>query len=102
MGKRGVVCDYAGEELHAGDLIAFAARHGNGVRLTDAVILPGGVTTRKATVPDVGVVLVPVLHVQPTGIESGFIKRRTDTAQWIRAEHVRLIRPGFMPPAAGT
>jgi len=95
VAKRGVVCDYAGEELHAGDLVAFAARHGNRVRMTDAIILPNGVTTRLVNVPGVGAVLVPVLHVQPTGIESGFAKRRTDVAQWITAEHVRLIRPGF-------
>lgn len=96
MGKRGVVTDYAGNELYPGDLIAYAARNGNRVRMVDAVILPDGVTTRLVSVPDVGKVLMPVLHVQPTGVESGFAKRRTAAAQWITAEHVRLVQAEFV------
>jgi hypothetical protein len=97
MGKRGVVTDYAGEELYAGDLIAYAARSGNRVRLTDAVVLE--VSTRLTYVEDVGNVLVPVLHVQPTGVESGFAKRRTGQPQWITAEHARLIKADFLTQA---
>jgi hypothetical protein len=41
-------------------------------------------------------VLVPVLKVQPTGIESGFVKRKTAAAQWITTEHVRLVTPNFV------
>jgi hypothetical protein len=91
MGKRGVVTDYAGEELYAGDLVAYAARQGNRVRMTDAVVLE--VTAKKAQVEGVGVVLVPTLKVQPTGDESGFTARRSMRPQWIAADHVRLITP---------
>jgi hypothetical protein len=93
VAKRGVVTDYAGNELYPGDLIAYAARNGNRARLSDAVVLE--VTAKLAQVEGVGAVLVPVLKVQPTGVESGFAKRRTDTVQWITAEHVRLVTPGF-------
>lgn len=86
MGKRGVVTDYAGEELYAGDLIAYAARHGNRVRLSDAVVHK--VTTRKF-----GGRLVPMLLVQPTGCESGFTARRSGRKVWISSEHARLIAP---------
>ncbi|MGW6920873.1 hypothetical protein ACWGA9_06250 [Streptomyces sp. NPDC054950] len=95
MGKRGVVSDYAGNELHPGDLIAYAARNGNRVRQADAVILE--VSTRLTPVEDVGNVLIPVLKVQPTGVESGFSKRSSGTPQWITTEHVRLITAGFVP-----
>lgn len=97
MGKRGVVTDYAGNELYEGDLIAYAARQGNRVRQADAVVLE--VSTRLTAVKDVGMVLIPVLCVAPTGVESGFAKRRTGQPQWITAEHVRLITAGFVPKA---
>ncbi|MFC9651447.1 hypothetical protein [Streptomyces sp. NPDC056937] len=84
MGKRGVVTDYAGEELYPGDLINYAARQGNRVRVSDAVIL-------KVTATLEGGRLVPMLKVQPTGTESGFTKRRTMRAEWIGAEHARLV-----------
>jgi hypothetical protein len=100
MAKRGVVTDYAGEELYAGDLVSYAARQGNRVRLADAVVLE--VTAKMAQVEGVGAVLIPVLKVQPTGVESGFAKRRTGAAQWITAEHVRLITPGFAPAPEGS
>jgi hypothetical protein len=85
MSKRGVVTDYAGEELYTGDLVSYATRQGNRVRQADAVILR--VTTRL----EYGRVR-PLLLVQPTGIESGFAKRRTMRQVWISAEHVRLLR----------
>lgn len=87
MGKRGVVTDYAGEELYPGDLIAYAARQGNRVRMTDA-------TVERVTARNVGGRLVPMLKVRPTGVESGFTARRKIRAQWIGAEHARLIVPG--------
>lgn len=87
MGKRGVVTDYAGEELYPGDLIAYAARQGNRVRMTDALV-------QRVTARNVGGRLVPMLKVLPTGIESGFTARRKIRAQWIGAEHARLIQPG--------
>lgn len=98
MAKRGVVTDYAGNELHPGDLVAYSARQGNRVRMADAVVLEASV--KRATVPGVGSVLIPVLLVQPTGVESGFVKRKTDTAQWITTEHVRLVAAAFVDPEA--
>lgn len=89
MGKRGVVTDYAGEELYPGDLIAYGTRQGNRVRVSDAIIL------------DVTTVLLdgrlrPMLKVQPTGTESGFTRRRSLRTEWIGAEHSRLVIPGAM------
>ncbi|MFC9620250.1 hypothetical protein ACFTXM_09700 [Streptomyces sp. NPDC056930] len=99
MAKRGVVTDYAGNELHPGDLIAYSARQGNRVRMADAVVLEA--SAKPVEVPKVGTVLVPVLRVQPTGVESGFVKRKTDTAQWITTEHVRLVTAGFVSDVDG-
>lgn len=86
MSKQGTVCDYAGEALYRGDLIAYAARRGNRVRMTDAEVLR--VTARKH-----GGRLVPMLLVRPTGDESGFSRRKSQRAVWISAEHVRLLEP---------
>ncbi len=86
MGKRGVVADYGGEELYRGDLVAYAARQGNRVRMADAIV--DKVTTRL-----VDGRLRPMLRVRPTGTESGFAKRRSLRREWITAEHVRLIIP---------
>ncbi|SCE19676.1 hypothetical protein GA0115261_103711 [Streptomyces sp. OspMP-M43] len=86
MGKRGVITDYAGEELYPGDLVAYAARQGNRVRLADALV-------RRVTTRIEGGRLRPMLLVRPTGIESGFTKRRSLRSEWISAEHVRLILP---------
>jgi hypothetical protein len=98
MAKRGVVTDYAGNELHPGDLVAYSARQGNRVRMADAVVLEA--TAKQARVEGVGMVLVPVLRVQPTGVESGFVKRKTPVPQWITTEHVRLVTAGFAPVAS--
>ncbi|GAA2781530.1 hypothetical protein VO63_10025 [Streptomyces showdoensis] len=86
MGKRGVVTDYSGEELYRDDLVAYAARQGNRVRMVDAIV--DKVTTRL-----VDGRLRAMLRVQPTGVESGFTKRRSLRKEWISAEHVRLIIP---------
>lgn len=90
MAKRGTVTDYAGEELYAGDLIAYAARSGNRVRMTDALIV-------KVTAVKANGRLMPMLKVQPTGEESGFTRRKTLNPVWISAEHVRLVLPGGNP-----
>lgn len=87
MGKRGTVTDYAGEGIYAGDLIAYATRTGNRVRMTDAMVL-------KVTAVQIGGRLRPMLQVEPTGDESGFVARKTLAPQWISAEHARLILPG--------
>ncbi|WAL73127.1 hypothetical protein OU787_17405 [Kitasatospora sp. YST-16] len=89
MSERGVVTDYAADEMYPGDLVCYAARQGNRVRLADAVV------DRVLTVQVDGR-LRPMLKLRPTGAESGFRKRRSLRAVWIGAEHVRLLSPG--PP----
>ncbi|MFJ4701942.1 hypothetical protein ACIP5N_27655 [Streptomyces sp. NPDC088768] len=86
MGKRGTLTDYAGDEIYAGDLIAYAARQGNRVRLTDARV-------EKVTTRLVSGRLLPMLKVRPTGDESGFTRRRSQRSVWVAAEHVRLVLP---------
>ncbi|MEV6399636.1 hypothetical protein AB0M39_33460 [Streptomyces sp. NPDC051907] len=86
MGKRGTVSDYAGNHLYPGDLITYGARQGNRVRLADAII--SKVTTKK-----VDGILRPMLLVQPTGTESGFVARKRLRKEWISTEHARLCLP---------
>lgn len=86
MGKRGTVTDYGGDEIYEGDLVAYATRRGNGVRLSDAVVQR--VTTRTAFGR-----VVPFLLLKPTGNESGFVRRKTQRAVWVAANHVRLVLP---------
>ncbi|MFD7539554.1 MULTISPECIES: hypothetical protein [unclassified Streptomyces] len=86
MAKRGVVTDYGGEEIYKGDLVAYAARQGNRVRMADAIV-------DKVTARLVDGRLRPMLRIAPTGVESGFTKRRSLRREWISAEHVRLIIP---------
>jgi hypothetical protein len=95
VSRRGVVSDYAGEGLYAGDLITYGVRAGNRVRMSDAVI-------KRVTARISGGRLRPMLLVQPTGVESGFglTKRKTLREQWISAEHVRLIHSGVMSELA--
>jgi hypothetical protein len=87
VGKRGVVTDYAGDELYAGDLIAYAARQGNRVRMTDAIV-------ERVTAVMNGGRLIPMLKVRPTGDESGFTSRKSLRSEWIGAEHARLVVAG--------
>ncbi|WP_405793360.1 hypothetical protein [Streptomyces sp. NBC_01506] len=89
MSKRGVITDYSGEEIYRGDLIAYAARQGNRVRMTDAIV-------DKVTARLVDGRLRGMLRVRPTGVESGFSKRRSLRREWISSEHVRLILPGVV------
>lgn len=91
MAKRGTVSDYAGTPIHAGDLITYSARVGNRVRATDAVVL-------KTTARNVGGRLQPMLRVQPTGVESGFVRRDSMRIENISTEHVRVIIPGYNAP----
>lgn len=84
MAKRGVVTDYAGEELHPGDLITYSARESNRVRSADAWLLKIHIEKFKGR-------CIPFLLVQPTGSESGFARRRSMRKLTISAEHVRLI-----------
>jgi hypothetical protein len=96
MGKRGVVTDYAGEELYAGDLITFGTRYGNRVRMSDGIV-------RDVTTKSVGGRLVPTLVVQPTGTDSGWGlgARKTLRTVEISAEHVRLVTPDFVNQGSG-
>lgn len=87
MAKRGSVCDYAGEELYPGDLVCYSARQGNRVRMTDAIVL-------RTYVKRVDGRLSPWMDVQPTGDESGFVKRRSLRVEDVSVEHVRLVQPG--------
>ncbi|MEV7925295.1 hypothetical protein [Kitasatospora sp. NPDC088779] len=89
MSERNTVCDYAGDEIHTGDLVNYAARRRNRVRVTDAVV-------RRVTTRVVDGRLRPMLLVQPTGVESGFVRRRSMRRTWVSAEHVRLIMPGYL------
>jgi hypothetical protein len=89
MAKRGTVTDYAGDPLYKGDLVTYSARHGNRVRMSDAIV-------ERVTANLVGGRLVPMLKVRPTGDESGFTARKTLRAEWIAAEHVRLITSGVV------
>ncbi|MBB5934585.1 hypothetical protein [Streptomyces zagrosensis] len=81
-----MVTDYSGDEIYRGDLVAYAARQGNRVRMADAIV-------DKVTARLVDGRLRAMLRVMPTGMESGFTKRRSLRKEWISAEHVRLIVP---------
>ncbi|MET9425629.1 hypothetical protein ABZY06_33830 [Streptomyces sp. NPDC006540] len=91
MAKRGVITDYAGEELHPGDLITYSARESNRVRSADAFVLRTKVEKFKGR-------CIPFLLVQPTGAESGFSRRKTLRKLTISSEHVRLIERGALTP----
>lgn len=88
--SRGKAFDYAGEELRAGDLITFASRQGNRVRMSDGVV-------REVVIKRVAGRLLPALKVQPTGKDSGWgMGARASLRQVeVFAEHVRLIAPAW-------
>ncbi|MFG2292023.1 hypothetical protein [Streptomyces sp. NPDC048603] len=83
MGKARLT-DFTGAEIRPGVLIAYPTRQGNRVRMTEAIV--------RETKSDrsTGRIL-PVLLVDPTGRESGFIARKTLTPQHVSAEHVVVI-----------
>lgn len=87
MSRRGDVSDYAGDSIYAGDLVCYAARVGNRVRLADAIV-------ERVAPKRIGGRLVPMLRVKPTLRESGFVARDSARSVWIGAEHVRMILPG--------
>lgn len=91
VGKRGTVTDYAGEALYVGDLINYATRCGNRVRASDAIIREIGTERRYGRV-------IPMLRVQPTGVDSGYGlgERKTLREEWISPEHSRLLRSGVV------
>ncbi|WP_108934504.1 hypothetical protein [Streptomyces ardesiacus] len=91
MAKRGIITDYAGEPIRPGDLISYACRESNRVRMGDAYLLDVKVERFKGR-------LIPFLLVKPTGAESGFTRRKTLRKTWILLEHVRLIESESMTP----
>jgi hypothetical protein len=84
MSKRGVCTDYDGDEIYPGDLVAYAARRGNTVRMADAIVLE--VFTKRFQG-----LIIPFLKIQPTGSESGFFRRKSPRVESIALIHVRLI-----------
>ncbi|WP_172384876.1 hypothetical protein [Streptomyces sp. MNP-20] len=86
MGKRGHIHDFTGAEIREGDTVVYAARRGNGVRMTEAVVLDTYTERFKGRT-------IPMLHVRPTGRESGFVKRSTARPARIVADHVAVTIP---------
>lgn len=86
MGKRGNIHDFTGAEVREGDTIVYSARRGNGVRMTEAVVLETYTEKYKGRV-------LPMLKVRPTGNESGFVKRASFAVQHIAAEHFAVTVP---------
>lgn len=86
MSKRGNIHDFAGAEVRVGDTIVYSARRGNGVRMTEAVVLKTYTEKYKGRV-------LPMLAVRPTGNESGFVKRSSFAIQHIAAEHFAVTVP---------
>lgn len=84
--KRGVVCDFTGQETRPGDTIVYAARLANLVRMTEAVVIDVSTEKHKGRV-------FPVLKVKPTGRYSGFIARTDNGVKTIRSEHWAVTVP---------
>lgn len=78
-------CDYAGDEMRSGDLVTYASRRGNEVRMADGRI-------QKAFTRKMFGRMVPMLKVKPTGSESGILRSRSDRVRNIAVKHVRLVR----------
>lgn len=83
MGKARLT-DFTGAEIRVGVVIAYPTRQGNVVRNSEAVVIETMSDRSTGRV-------VPMLKVQPTGRDSGFIARKTLTAQTVSAEHVVVI-----------
>jgi hypothetical protein len=81
---RARLTDFTGAEIRPGKLIAYPTRQGNVVRNTEAIVLE--LMSDRSTGR-----VVPMLRVQPTGRDSGFIARKTLVAQKVSAEHVVVI-----------
>jgi hypothetical protein len=83
MGKARLT-DFTGAEIRPGVVVAYPTRQGNVVRNSEAIVLE---TLSDRSTGRV----VPMLKVRPTGRDSGFIARKTLTAQKVSAEHVVVI-----------
>ncbi|MEV8056556.1 hypothetical protein AB0P37_08515 [Streptomyces antimycoticus] len=84
MSKRGVVSDFRGQEVRTGDIIVYAARHGNTVRMSEGEVLD--VTTEKYKGR-----LIPSIKVRPTGRASGFVARESVATVNILADHWAVV-----------
>ncbi|MCT2594253.1 hypothetical protein LHJ74_30835 [Streptomyces sp. N2-109] len=87
MSKRGTICDYAGDEIRKDDVVTYAARRGNTVRMADAVVIK--TYTRK-----LGGRIYPMLRLAPTGQESGWVARGSMRVVHVAAVHVRRVATG--------
>ncbi|MGK5728196.1 hypothetical protein [Streptomyces sp. URMC 124] len=94
MGKRGNISDFTGAEIREGDTVVYAARRGNGVRMTEAVVERTYTEQYKGRT-------IPMLKVRPTGRESGFVKRSVFRTETIVAEHVAVTIPAEVATPSG-
>lgn len=85
MSKSSAVVDYAGDAIRVGDLVAYASRRGNRVRMSDGIVL-------KAYTKKLNGRVYPMLRLEPTGNDSGWLERRTDRIVNVAVEHVRVVR----------
>lgn len=76
--------DFTGADIAANSRIVYSARRGNRVRMAEGIVLET-YTDRSAGR------VTPMLRVQPTGRESGFVRRRTQRIVNVGAEHVVVI-----------
>jgi hypothetical protein len=76
--------DFTGAEIRPGGLVSYATRQGNVVRLSEGVVLE--LESNKATGR-----VIPMVKVQPTGRDSGFIARKTLTVQTVAADRMVVI-----------
>ena len=83
--------DISGVPITKGALIVYAARHNNRVRLAEAEVTDVYTERYKGRV-------IPFLKVQPTGNESGFVKRATMREITITTEHVAVTAPAPKAP----
>jgi hypothetical protein len=79
MGKSRLT-DFTGQEIRPGAVGVYPSRQGNRVRNSEAVVLE----TKSSRA---GGRVRPILVVQPTGRDSGFIQRKTRRTVRVSSEH---------------
>lgn len=85
MSKRGNIHDFCGSEIRTGDTVVYAARRGNSVRMTEAVVTKLYTETYKGRI-------IPMAKVAPTGNESGFVKRTVFRIETVVIEHLAVTQ----------
>ncbi|MFE5159118.1 hypothetical protein ACFRNT_11400 [Streptomyces sp. NPDC056697] len=78
--------DFTGAEIRPGAIVSYSTRHGNLVRLSEAVVLETKSDKRAG-------VVVPKVKVRPTGRDSGFSARKTLNVRTVKAD--RLVVTGY-------